>query len=143
MKSLKDFKCGRIIPNVKKKEGKIFPIFGEITIKASPSIYDQALQSSFVSRLEIINENVFRKTGRRTRSLGVNKRQWNKFFLNPACGRQSISQPMRIVSPMPQEGGPRIPQNPIKNGKNHSKRKNSKTSRNMPKIAICPLTRGL
>ena len=37
---------------------------------------------------------------------------------------------MRIVAPMPQEGGPRIPQNPIflKNGKNHSKQKKSKTS---------------
>ena len=32
---------------------------------------------------------------------------------NPAYGRQSISRPMRIVAPMPQEGGPRIPQNPI------------------------------
>ena len=32
---------------------------------------------------------------------------------NPAYGRQSISQPMRIVAPMPQEGGPRIHQNPI------------------------------
>ena len=28
-------------------------------------------------------------------------------------------------------------------GKNHPKRKNSKTSRNTPKLAICPLTRGL
>ena len=26
---------------------------------------------------------------------------------NPAYGRQSISRPMRIVAPMPQEGGPR------------------------------------
>ena len=52
---------------------------------------------------------------------------------------------MRIVSPMPLEGGPRIPQNPIflTSGKNHSKRKNSKTSRNKPKLAIYPLTRGL
>ena len=67
------------------------------------------------------------------------------FFLNPAYGRQSISRPMRIVAQMPQEGGPRIPQNPIflKNGKNHPKRKNSKMSRNMPKLAIHPLTRGL
>ena len=42
-------------------------------------------------------------------------------------------------------GGPRIPKNPIflKNGKNHPKRKNSKTSRDMPKLAIHPLTRGL
>ena len=29
---------------------------------------------------------------------------WGK---NPAYGRQSISRPMRIVAPMPQEGGPR------------------------------------
>ena len=42
-------------------------------------------------------------------------------------------------------GGPRIPENPIflKNGKNHPKRKNSKTSRDMAKLAICPSTRGL
>ena len=32
---------------------------------------------------------------------------------NPAYGRQSISRPMRIIAPMPQEGGPRIPKNPI------------------------------
>ena len=32
---------------------------------------------------------------------------------NPAYGRQSISRPMRILAQMPQEGGPRIPQNPI------------------------------
>ena len=58
---------------------------------------------------------------------------------------QSISRPKRIVAPMPQEGGPRIPQNPIflKSGKNHPKRKNSKTSRNMPKLAIHPSTTGL
>ena len=39
-------------------------------------------------------------------------------------------------------GGPRIPKKQIflKNGKNHPKRK---TSRDMPKLAICPLTRGL
>ena len=42
-------------------------------------------------------------------------------------------------------GGQRIPKNPISltNGKNHPKRKNSKTSRNMLKLAICPSTRGL
>ena len=41
--------------------------------------------------------------------------------------------------------GQRIPQNPIflKNGKNHLKHKNTKMSRNMPKLAIRPLTRGL
>ena len=40
--------------------------------------------------------------------------------------------------------GQRIPKNPIflKNGKNHPKRKNSKISRNRPKLAICPSTRG-
>ena len=31
----------------------------------------------------------------------------------------------------------------LKNGKNHPKRKNSKMSRNIPKLAIRPLTRGL
>ena len=64
---------------------------------------------------------------------------------NPAYGRQSISRPMRIVARMPYKGGTRIPQNPIffNNGKNHPKRKNSKTSRKMPKLAICPSTRGL
>ena len=42
-------------------------------------------------------------------------------------------------------GGPRIPKNLtyFKNGKNHLKRKNSKTSRNIPKLAIYPLTRSL
>ena len=39
MKSLKDFKCGLIIPNVDIKKGKNSQFFGEITIKASPSIY--------------------------------------------------------------------------------------------------------
>ena len=36
-------------------------------------------------------------------------------------------------------------QNPIllKNGKNHPKRKNSKKSRDMPKLALYPSTRGL
>ena len=32
---------------------------------------------------------------------------------NPEYGRQSISRPMRIVAPIPQQGGPRIPKNPI------------------------------
>ena len=52
---------------------------------------------------------------------------------------------MRIVAPIPQKGGPRIPINPkfLKNGKNHPKRKNSETSRDMPKLAIYPSTRGL
>ena len=42
-------------------------------------------------------------------------------------------------------GGLRIPKNPIflKNGNNHLKLKNSKTSRDMPKFTLCPLTRGL
>ena len=42
-------------------------------------------------------------------------------------------------------GGPRIPKTRffLKNGKNHPKRKNSKTSRDMPKLALHPLTRGL
>ena len=119
-----------------------------------------------------------------------------RFKKNPTYGRRSISRPMRIVAPMPKEGGPRIPQNPIffekrkkssktqklknvlkyakisdtpfdqrslihweawfpggtrisknpiflKNGKNHPKRKNSKTSRDMPKLAIRPSTWGL
>ena len=67
------------------------------------------------------------------------------YWKNPTYGRQSISRQMRIVAPIPQYGGPRIPQTPIfkKNGKNYPKRKNSKMSRNLPKLAICPLTRGL
>ena len=42
-------------------------------------------------------------------------------------------------------GGPIIPKDLIflKNGNNHIKRKNSKTSKNMPKLAIRPSTRGL
>ena len=42
-------------------------------------------------------------------------------------------------------GWTKNPKNPIflKNGKNHPKRKNSKTSRDMPILAIYPLTRGL
>ena len=42
-------------------------------------------------------------------------------------------------------GIPRIPKNPnfLKNGKNNPKQKNSKTSRDMPKLAIYPLTIGL
>ena len=52
---------------------------------------------------------------------------------------------MRIVAPIPQQGGPRIPKNPNfwKNGKNHPKRKNSKMSKEMPILAIYPLTGGL
>ena len=114
---------------------------------------------------------------------------------NPAYRRQSISRPMRIVAPIPQKGGPKIPKYMIflKNGKhhlkrkiqkrleicqnwrythrpevsnpsgsvvsrwtkntpkpelfekqkNHPKRKYSKTSRNMPNLAIHPSARGL
>ena len=40
MKSLKDFKCGGIIPNVDINKEKYFQFFGEITIKASPPIYN-------------------------------------------------------------------------------------------------------
>ena len=39
MKSLKDFKCVWIIPNVDIKKGTNSHFFGEITIKASPPIY--------------------------------------------------------------------------------------------------------
>ena len=39
MKSLKDFKCGLIIPNVDIQKGENSQVFGEITIKGSPSIY--------------------------------------------------------------------------------------------------------
>ena len=47
-------------------------------------------------------------------------------------------------SMIPQQGGPRIHQNPIfLEQKNHLKRKNSKMSRNMPKFAIRSSTRGL
>ena len=52
---------------------------------------------------------------------------------------------MWLVAPIPQWGGPRIPENQKKwkNGKNHPKRVNSKTSRDMPILAIYPSTRGL
>ena len=39
MKSLKDFKCGLVIPNVDIKKEKNFQFIGEITIKASSHIY--------------------------------------------------------------------------------------------------------
>ena len=39
MKSLKDFKCDRIISNLDIKKGDNYTIFGVITIKASPPIY--------------------------------------------------------------------------------------------------------
>ena len=47
---------------------------------------------------------------------------------------------MRIVAPMPQEGGPRIPQNPIfmKNEKNHPKRKKIKNFQKYAKISDTP-----
>ena len=44
MKSLKDFKCGWIIPKVDKKKGKNSQFFGEITIKASPPIYATTIE---------------------------------------------------------------------------------------------------
>ena len=61
------------------------------------------------------------------------------FTKNPAYGRQSISRSMRIVAQMPQEGGPRTPQNPIfwKNGKNHQQPKNSETSRSLVSTMFC------
>ena len=68
-----------------------------------------------------------------------------KIKKNPTYGSQSISWPIWIVAPIPQYGGQRIPKNPffLKNRKNHPKRKNSKTSRDMPILEIYPLTRGL
>ena len=39
MKSLKNFKCGSIIPNVDIKKKENSQIFDEITIKASPPIW--------------------------------------------------------------------------------------------------------
>ena len=59
---------------------------------------------------------------------------------NPAYGRQSISRPMRIVAPMPQEGGPRIPKNPIffQKRKKSSKTKNSKNVQKYAKISNTP-----
>ena len=55
---------------------------------------------------------------------------------NPTYRRQSISQPMRIVAPIPWQGGPRRPQNKnfLKNKKNHPKHENSKRSKNKPKL---------
>ena len=74
-----------------------------------------------------------------------NEKNGERVKKNPAYGRKSISRPMRIVAPIPRQGGPSTPKNHffLKNGKNHSKRKNSKMSRDMPKLAIYPLTRGL
>ena len=45
---------------------------------------------------------------------------------NPSYGIKSISRPKRMVAPIPQQGGPRIPKNSIflKNGKNYPKLKN-------------------
>ena len=59
---------------------------------------------------------------------------------NPGYGRQSISRLMRIVAPIPQYGGPRIPHNPIflKNRKNHQKHKNSKNLQKYDKISDTP-----
>ena len=56
---------------------------------------------------------------------------------NPAYGNQSISRAMQLVAQMPK--------NPIflKNRKNYANCKTSKTSRNMPKLAIRPTTTGL
>ena len=42
----------------------------------------------------------------------IRKNQKNQKKKNPAYWRQSISRPMQIVAPIPQQGGPRIPQNP-------------------------------
>ena len=55
---------------------------------------------------------------------------------NPAYGRQIISRLMWIVAPMPQESGPRIPQNPIfwENGKNHLKRKKSSKTQKLKNV---------
>ena len=47
MKSLKDFKCGLIIPNK--------DIFDEITIKASPPIYKLMLQNVFCPKMPLSN----------------------------------------------------------------------------------------
>ena len=49
MKSIKDFKCGWIIPVVDIKKGKNSQFFDEITIKVSPPIYTFCpLQSNFI-----------------------------------------------------------------------------------------------
>ena len=67
-------------------------------------------------------------------------RLWEVGAKNPAHGRHQLSRPMRLVEPI---------QNKTKcfyfffKGKNHPKPKNSKMSRDMPKLAIRPLTRGL
>ena len=94
-----------------------------------------------VERLAVATQVIFKGTAGCTTKW---KQTWEWLLKNPAYGRQSISWPMRIVAPIPQQGEPRIPQNPIFfYGKNHPKRKNSKTSKTMPKLAIRPLTRGL
>ena len=72
----------------------------------------------------------------------------SKNFGHPTSGsgsKNTFKRRMRIVAPIPEQGGPRIPQNPnfLKNGKNHPKCKNSKKSRDMPKLLMYPSTRGL
>ena len=51
---------------------------------------------------------------------------------NPAHGIQSISLPMRIVAPIPRQGGPRISKNPIK-----KRKKSFKTQITQKSLEIC------
>ena len=59
---------------------------------------------------------------------------------NPAYGRQSISRPMRIVAPIPQQGGPRIPntKKKFKNGKKSSKTRKLKNIQRYANISDIP-----
>ena len=67
-------------------------------------------------------------------------RQGKYLLKNPAYGRQSISRPMRIVAPIPQQGGPRIPKNPIllKNGKKSSKTQKLQNDQRYANISDIP-----
>ena len=64
----------------------------------------------------------------------MNKNHQKIFKKNSAYGRQSISRPMRIVAPIPQQGRPRIPKNTnfFLNGK-----KLFKTQKPQKRLEIC------
>ena len=58
----------------------------------------------------------------------------------PSYGRESISRPMPIVAPIPQQGGPRIPKNPncLKNRKKSQKTQKLKNVQKYAKISDTP-----
>ena len=56
---------------------------------------------------------------------------------NPAYGRHQISRPMRIVAPMPQQGGPRIHKNQ-KELKNRRKKSKTEKLKNVQRYTFQP-----